>query len=158
VTLEIEAEKFSNVNGTTDFKASQGWLSRFKTRHGISAVNISGEMRSADRAACDTYHIELIELIDTEGLLPEQIYNCDETGLFHKMMPNKTLASKTDEQRKLGFKQCKDRVTIFLAVNKTGDHKLMPLCLDKSKKPSCYSTTSTWVCCLCCTDPVPTLG
>jgi hypothetical protein len=137
--MKFQAEKFSNdLNGTTEFKASQGWLSRFKARHGIGAVNISGEMRSADRAACDTYHIELKELIDTEGLLPEQIYNCDETGLCHKMMPNKTLASKTDAQRKLGFKQCKDRVTILLTVNKTGEHKLMPLCLGKSKKPRCF--------------------
>ncbi|KAL5018671.1 hypothetical protein ScPMuIL_004393 [Solemya velum] len=101
--LLMQAEKFDKeLNGdSSTFKASQGWLMRFKQRHGIGAVTISGEMQSADHPASDTY-LKLKEIIKNEGLKPEQVYNCDETGFCHKMLPNKTLASRTDEQKKMG--------------------------------------------------------
>ena len=44
------------INGEdSDFKASSGWLMRWKTRHGIGCNAISGEIKSADRDAADEY-------------------------------------------------------------------------------------------------------
>ena len=52
-----------------------------------------------------------------------------------KMLPHKTLGTKTDTNRTLAFKQIKDRMTVLLCWNKTGSHKLMPLVIGKFGKP-----------------------
>ena len=54
------------------------------------------------------------------------------------MLPDKTLAVKSDQRRKEGFKAIKDRLTILFTVNKTGSHKLKPLCIGKSRAPRCF--------------------
>ena len=137
--LQAQAEKFAkSVNGAdTSFKASQGWLSRFKQRHGIGQISISGEIRSADDGAANAYPAELKKIIDAGGYVAEQIYNADETGVYYKMLPDKTLAIKSDEHRKEGFKSIKERVTLLFTVNKTGSHKLKPLLIGKSMNPRC---------------------
>ena len=70
--------------------------------------------------------------------MDEQIYNADETGIYYKMLPDKTLAVKSDEHKKEGFKSIKDRLTLLFTVNKTGNHKLKPLCIGKSRAPRCF--------------------
>ena len=56
------------------------------------------------------------------------------------MLPDKTLAfKKDDEHKKEGFKSIKERVTLLFAVNKTGSHKLKPLCIVKSHQPICFN-------------------
>uniref|UniRef100_A0A674J8V3 HTH CENPB-type domain-containing protein n=1 Tax=Terrapene triunguis TaxID=2587831 RepID=A0A674J8V3_9SAUR len=117
------------------FKASSGWLNHFKKRHGIRQVTISGETRSADIKACDEYPLKLQEIIIEGSYAPEQIYNADETGLCYHMLPDRTLASRTKEQKAEGFKVIKERLTILFSVNKTGSHKLKPLCIGKSRSP-----------------------
>jgi hypothetical protein len=54
------------------------------------------------------------------------------------MLPDKTLAIKSDETRKEGFKSIKERLTLLFCVNKTGSHKLKPLCIGKSRQPRCF--------------------
>lgn len=138
--VQIQAGKFDKaLNGEeSTFKASQGWLQRFKNRHGISQVSIAGEVRSADTEAAQTYPEKLREIIEEGGYEAEQVYNCDETGLCYKMLPNKTLATKDDPHKHEGFKKIKDRVTLLFCVNKTGNHKVKPLCIGKSKNPRCF--------------------
>ena len=89
----------------SDFGVTTSWLKRFKGRHGISQVTIRGEQRSADLDAAESYPVELRRLLQEGGYNEEQVYNCDETGLYFKMLPDKTLATKTDTNRTLGFKQ-----------------------------------------------------
>lgn len=117
------------------FGATTGWLQRFKGRHRISQVTIRGEQRSADDEAAASYPQKLAEIIAEEGYNGDQIYNCDETGLYYKMLPDKTLATRNDDQRTLGFKQSKDRLTVLLCCNKSGSHKLPPLVIGKFGKP-----------------------
>ena len=66
------------------------------------------------------------------------IYNCDETALFFKLLPDKSLAEKKDHHKSEGFKQLKNRLTLMFCVNKTGGHKLRPLCIGKFAKPRCF--------------------
>ena len=40
---------------------------------------------------------------------------------------------------KATIKLAKDRVTLLFCVNKTGTHKLQPLCIGKYAKPRCFS-------------------
>lgn len=42
-TMLIKAEEYAKQYGDTSFKASQGWLQKFKQRHGVVCKTISGE-------------------------------------------------------------------------------------------------------------------
>src|SRR5689334_8079474 len=61
------------------------------------------------------------------------VYNCDETALYWKLEPSKTLARHAIS----GTKKPKDRVTIMLACNATGTSKLTPIFIHKYKNPRC---------------------
>ncbi|MEW8544978.1 MAG: transposase, partial [Candidatus Thiodiazotropha sp.] len=139
--VQAQAEKFDRqLNGEeSTFKASTGWLDRFKKHHGISQVSVAGEVRSADTQAAKGYPDRLKEIISESGYSPEQIYNADGTGLCYKMLPDKTLASKTVAHKHEGYKKLKDRATILFCANKTGGHKIKPLCIGKSQNPRCFN-------------------
>ncbi|XP_052242038.1 jerky protein homolog-like [Dreissena polymorpha] len=125
-------------DGAGGFEGSNGWLRNFKSRHDIHEVRIRGEQRSADETAAAEYPPILKKIIDEGQYTPEQIYNADETGLYFKMLPDRTLAKRSDEQKTLGFKQAKNRLTILLCTNSTGTHKLPPLVIGKFAKPRCF--------------------
>ena len=98
--LKKELEQQQGIgNSVADFQASNGWLSRFKKRHGICKDVGSGESRSADE-----YQNKLKALIEEGGYCPEQIYNCDETELCYQMVPDQTLARKSDESTRAELK------------------------------------------------------
>ncbi|GFX59081.1 tigger transposable element-derived protein 1 [Trichonephila clavipes] len=82
-----------------EFKATTGWFTKFKRRSGIKHVLIH------------------------EGYRQQQIFKCDETGLFWKRMPNRTYITK-DEKSVPGLKPMKDRLTLLLGANTSGDMKL----------------------------------
>ena len=52
----------------------------------------------------------------------EQLYNCDETGLYYRSLPTETLAAQSEKQAS-GMKKQKDRVTLMGCNNATGTHK-----------------------------------
>ena len=43
------------VSSEDDFKASHGWLHRFKERHGIRQLKLQGEALSADSSAIEPF-------------------------------------------------------------------------------------------------------
>lgn len=116
------------------FTASNGWLNRWKKRHGVRQLSICGEKMSADKSGLEKFKTEFEQLVAKEGYSRDQIYNCDETGLNYKMMPAKTLASQ-QEAMAPGHKKNKERVTILACSNATGTHKLPLMCIGKSAKP-----------------------
>ena len=61
----------------------------------------------------------------------------DETGLFFRLEPNKTLATGPVS----GTKKCKQRITVALCANADGSHKLKPLVIGKSARPRCFPKT-----------------
>uniref|UniRef100_A0A8C3IF25 DDE-1 domain-containing protein n=1 Tax=Chrysemys picta bellii TaxID=8478 RepID=A0A8C3IF25_CHRPI len=54
------------------------------------------------------------------------------------MLPDRTLATRTDSHKQEGFKQRKDRVTFLFCVNKSGSHKVRPLMIRKVRSPRCF--------------------
>ena len=72
-----------------------------------------------------------------QGIQPEQLYNADETALYWRMMPNKTLAGAS-ETAAPGHKKVKDRVSLLACSNATGSHKLPLLLIGKSQNPRCF--------------------
>nr|XP_020671309.1 tigger transposable element-derived protein 1-like [Pogona vitticeps] len=116
-----------------EFKASRGWFERFKIRSGIHSMVRHGEAASSNVTAAEDFAVEFLEVVTTEGYLPEQVFNCDETCLFWKRMPNRTFL--TQEESKLpGHKPMKDRLTLFCA-NASGDLKIKPLLVYHSENP-----------------------
>lgn len=122
------------MNGDSAFTASNGWLDRWKKRHGIRQLTISGEKLSADTASAEEYLNKFRDLISSGNYSPQQIYNADETGLNFKALPNKSLASK-EESSAPGFKMNKQRLTILACSNAAGSNKLPLMVIGKSAKP-----------------------
>ncbi|KAG8232655.1 hypothetical protein J437_LFUL012615 [Ladona fulva] len=80
------------------FVASKGWLDRFKHRHGIRHLKITGEKLSSNESAIEPFRIEvLLHVINEKNLSSEQIYNANESGLFWQMLPDKTLADLNEK-------------------------------------------------------------
>ena len=67
-------------------------------------------------------------------MAPEDVYNMDETGLFYRAQPNKTLA----QGKVCGRKIQKDHLTLALVVNMTYTDKLKPVIIYKSLRPRCF--------------------
>lgn len=122
-----------------EFTASDGWLSRWKRRYGIRQLIIAGERLSAEskRENLMKFKRQFHEMIDKEGLSGDQIYNCDETGLYYRMLPEKSLVLQ-EEKSAPGYKKSKDRVTVLACSNASGSHKLQPLVIGKSVKPRAF--------------------
>lgn len=136
--LQQKAKDFACMLGRDDFKASSGWLHRFKARHVIVGKVVSGESSSADASESAAWIArEMPELL--ERYAPADIYNGDETGLFYQMLPSRTLAVKGD--RCHGGKQSKLRISVLLCVNMDGSDKRTPLVIGKSKKPRCLANS-----------------
>lgn len=120
--------------GTTDFKASNGWLHRWKVRNNIKQRVISGESGEVRACTVDSW-IERIPLI-IEGYEAKNILNIDETGCFWKALPDKGLAQKKTECK--GGKKSKLRLTIAFIVNALGESESLPIVIWKSENPRCF--------------------
>ncbi|CAB4411964.1 unnamed protein product [Rhizophagus irregularis] len=113
------ADELEVPQGTLQF--SNGWLQKFKDRNGIRQVKLQGEADSADENAI-TEALPLLRSKCAE-YPPDRIYNMDETGLFYRLEPDRTLATR----RLSGRKKNKERLSIALCANSDGSHKLTPL-------------------------------
>ena len=65
----------------------------------------------------------------------KDVFNADETGLFFRGLPEKSLVVKKDERK--GDKKAKERITLLLCCSATGE-KLEPLIIGKSANPRCF--------------------
>lgn len=122
----------------SEFAASEGWIDRWKTRHGVRFVSISGEKLSADAEAAKEFSVKFQKIVKENELLPCQVYNTDETGLNFKMLPSKTLAALNESVA--GTKLIKDRITVTPCSNADGTHKLPLFIIGKSKKPRAFKS------------------
>ncbi|CAB5367826.1 unnamed protein product [Rhizophagus irregularis] len=91
-----------------------------------------GEASSADETAIANALPLLRELCSNYP--PERIYNMDETGLFYRLEPDRTLATKHLAGRKVN----RERLSIALCANADGSHKLNPLIIGKFERPRCF--------------------
>ena len=105
------------------FKASNGWLEKFRARHGISFRIISGESASIDDSTVEEWSKRLQLLIN--GFNDKDIFNADETGLFYRATPDRSLVLSKESCK--GGKKSKERLTVLLCSNWSGEEKLKPL-------------------------------
>ena len=130
-----KAGSLAEALGVESFKATTGFLDRWKKRHGIVIKKMAGEEKSVSeqdvRPWIDSTLPELLS-----QYLPEDIYNVDETGLFYKLQPDKSLTFKGEKCS--GGKKPKDRLTVLVGASMTGE-KLPLLVIGKSKSPRCFA-------------------
>ena len=121
------------------FKASQGWFENFRRSTGIHSVVRHGEAASSDVKAAEDYLKTFAKMIAAEGYIPQQVFNCDETGLFWKKMPRRTYIT-VEEKMMPGHKPMKDRLTLALCANASGDCKIKPLLIYHSENPTAFKS------------------
>ena len=95
-----------------DFKASTGWLKSFRQRHNINLASIYGEGGSVSVELVTDWKSRLPLIVS--GYDSADIFNIDETGLFFRALPDKTLIKEKDCK---GGKKLKERITVCLCVN-----------------------------------------
>lgn len=103
-------------------------------------MTITGEILSSNVDAVEPFKEKLHSKIREMGLQHDQIYNADESGLFWRVLPNKTLAH-SNEKSAPGRKISKERITFMPCANASGSHKLRLLVVGKSAKPRAFGSS-----------------
>lgn len=139
---EISERESALQESTNEFRASNGWFNRFKTRHRVKNIQLHGEAASADIGAIEDFKSEFLDIIKDGNYTPQQVYNMDETALNWKKMPKRTFVVKKSRSKR-GPKADKQRITLGLCANAEGTHVLTPLVINKSLKPRAFSKKKT---------------
>jgi len=119
------AEELGDTSNT--FKASNGWLEKFRNRHAIAFRTISGESASVDSKTFEDWTNRLTTILD--GYDANDIFNADETGLFYRATPDRSLVLSKEDCK--GGKKSKERLTVLLCSNLTGTEKMKPIVIGK---------------------------
>lgn len=130
--LMEKAIQIAKFNGECDFKASKGWLAKFKSRHQLKLRRLHGESYSTSSISYETFFNSLSIKIKEYGV--ENVFNADETGIFYKLIPSKSICKEV----RSGYKLLKDRVSVLFCVNMTGSIKRKPLVIGKFSNPRCF--------------------
>lgn len=119
------------------FKASTGWLHRFKLRNGIRHQKVPRKkaMNENETANVQAHLDKLRRHIQDNCLSPEQIYTTDKTRLHWRALPFKQ-ANGNDG------KPSRDCVIVVGCVNATGSHKLRLAMIGRQKTLSCYGNAN----------------
>ena len=140
--LRQRAEEIAANLGVTGFSASAGFVRRWAKRHTLVNISLWGTGGSA-AADVEALRQQMEEICSQlEAFNPEQIYNMDETGLYFRCLPNRAYVSAGSRRRARGSKAMKnkDRVTLVLAVNATGSHKIPVAIIGKAAVPLCFKS------------------
>lgn len=117
--IKAKAKAFAEQVGYHNFAASDGWLQKFRRRHAIGFKSISGEALSVNQSDVTHFTENLSSIL--ANYEAEDIYNADESGLFFRALPDKTMALKSEKC--VGGKFSKERLTILFCVNMAGGKK-----------------------------------
>lgn len=141
--LQERAKQYSLELGYESFSASNGWLQRWQTRHNVRMAVLSGEGADVDPTVVSDWKKRLETIC--EGYELGDIFNADETGLFFRALPNRSLVHAAKGEQANGGKKSKDRVSVLLACSATGE-KLTPVVIGRSAKPRCFRGLATTAC------------
>ncbi|GBM05390.1 Tigger transposable element-derived protein 6 [Araneus ventricosus] len=113
VLLQEKAREVGESFRLETFKASNGWLEKFRTRHNISFKQICGEEKSVNPNEVTDWIGKLKSLL--KGYDDRNIFNADETGLIYRVLPEKTLCFKGEKCS--GGRISKERLILLLCCN-----------------------------------------
>ena len=131
--MKIKAQEIANKLGETEFKNSNGWLEKFKARHDYRLSKLYGETY-VEEGPIDYSEFKKSFMKKLEEFGEDNVYNMDETGIFFKLIPEKSVCKKM----RPGYKKYKDRISLALCCNFSGTKKLKPLIIGRATKPRCF--------------------
>lgn len=131
--LQEAALAAARSEGAHEFKASNGWLARFRGRHAIEHRSLSGEAAEIDTSAAEEWLKRVPDV--TRGYEAKDIFNADETALFYRQIPKKSLVTKVDKCT--GGKLAKERLSVLLCCSAAGE-KLKPLVIGHAACPRAF--------------------
>lgn len=111
---------------------TDGWLQKFRLRHGLKSKVIHGEANDAKEDGAASFRSNILPRL-LEKYEEKDIFNADETGIMWRMLSNRSYVFAKSRNIR-GSKKLKDRLTILVTVNMTGTEKL-GLVIGKSKNP-----------------------
>ena len=81
----------NDMESAPEFKAIKGWLWRFCNRRAIRQLSLQGEKLSSSEDEVAPFKKSLQQVMEENQITLEQLYNCDEMGLYYRSLPTKTL-------------------------------------------------------------------
>ncbi|XP_009959358.1 PREDICTED: tigger transposable element-derived protein 4 [Leptosomus discolor] len=134
--LRLKANDFAQKLGHSDFKCSNGWLNRFKSRYGLvfRAQPVEAAAATTGDAPTPWYQSVLPDYLN--GYQPKNVFYIQETGLLYQMLPHNTFAFK-GETCSVG-RLSKERITVAVGTNMDGSEKLPLLVIGKNKSPNSF--------------------
>ena len=81
----------NDMESAPEFKASKGWLWRFCNWHAIRQLSLQGEKLSSTENEATPFKKDLQQVMEENQITLEQLYNCDETGLYYRSLQPKLL-------------------------------------------------------------------
>ena len=142
VVLKEKALQFAKSLHLDNFRASDGWLDRWKCRHNVTFREVSGEEKSCTPEMTASWKETHLPTILSRYELKD-IFNADEFGLFYQALPSKSMHFRNE--RCSGGKFSKVRLTGLAAANATGE-KLPMFVTGKSAKPRCFKNVKNLPC------------
>lgn len=129
MALQIAAD-----NGIDHFSASNGWICRFKERHGLVLKKLSRENALVNIENLEVWYEKLPELLECYDDC--DIYSAEEAGLFFNCLPDKTqaLAGMTCDNGEFP----EDRLTVLFCTNKDASDRRVPIVIGSSAKLQCF--------------------
>lgn len=125
--LKEKAETIAAKLGCKRFKASYGWLAKWKVRNDVNFRHAHYQL-----PACSADWLEKLNRIVRE-YSPNDIFNVNETGLFFDCLPDQVHVF--DGQSCAGGEHSDRRITVVLAANVSGTEKLKLMVVGKPAKP-----------------------
>ncbi|GAV09616.1 hypothetical protein RvY_19121 [Ramazzottius varieornatus] len=123
-----------------DFRCSWGWYDKFCGRHNVNLKQLHGEESSTDLIALEQWlTVDLPALL--ELIHPENIWNCDETGIWWRNAGTKSLVFGNKQDK--GIKIAKDRITVHISVS-GGGRKLPLWIINTSAQPRSFERNAVF--------------
>ncbi|XP_065548907.1 tigger transposable element-derived protein 4 [Lathamus discolor] len=131
--LRLKANDFAQKLGHNDFKCSNGWLDRFKSRYGLVFRAQPAEAAATTTVDASTLWYQNVLPYYLNEYQPKNVFYIQETGLLYQMLPHNTFAFK-GETCSVG-ELSKERITLVVGTNMDGSEKLPLLIIGKNKSP-----------------------
>ena len=139
--IQEQARLYAAELGHEGFSGSNGWLDRWQKRHNVRMATLSGEAADVSESVIEDWSRRLESVCN--GYQLRDIFNADETGLFYRALPTKSMSVKGEEAK--GGRKSKERITVLLACSAEGE-KLRPFVIGHSANPRCFKGLASLAC------------
>ncbi|XP_066978569.1 tigger transposable element-derived protein 4-like [Macrobrachium rosenbergii] len=137
-----KALAFASKLGHTDFKATHGWLDRFKKRKNIAFGRVPSSRRTQEKDVNNSAEVKSSEW--QSSILPQlllefeagDIFAVEEVSFFYRVLPSE--APSLAGERCAGGIRSRQRLTVLLCGNMSGVEKFPLLVVGKHSKPSSF--------------------